>query len=396
MEHPRDRKVGLGFDDRYLQHNSGEYLIEYRDRHPFAEPVPHLSSPPVLGRAKHLIDLYGLSRLMSRIPTREAIEDELALYHTPAHIQRVREVGRSGGDTGTGAPIGPGGDVIARLAVGGVIEGIDAIFRGDVHHALCLVRPPGHHAMSDRGMGFCTFNNVVIGAKVAQAKHGANRVAILDWDVHHGNGTQDAFYTDPDVLFISIHQQDLFPPVGWGSLDQRGEGPGEGSTINIPLPPGSGNPTYLAAMQEIVLPAIRTFGPDLIMISAGQDASVMDPLGRMSLTTASYRAMTGMMRDIADEVCQSRLLIALEGGYSEIYAPYCTAAIAEGLVTGIGGFDPVREPYGSRAETMPAARGIGLDARAALDAALEAHAAHLGDPTVAPQPIESSSSTVPR
>jgi len=395
MEHPRDRKVGLGFDDRYLQHNAGEYLIGYRERFPFAEPVPHLSSPAILGRAKHLIDLHGLSRLMIPIGTREATDDELALYHTEGHIHKVREVGKQGGDTGVGAPIGPGGDVIARLAVGGVIEGVNAVFTGEVHHALCLVRPPGHHAMSDQGMGFCTFGNVAIAARYAQQAHGAKRVAILDWDVHHGNGTQDAFYEDPSVLFVSIHQQDLFPPVGWGSLDQIGEGAGEGTTINIPLPAGSGNPTYFAAMNEIVIPAIRAFGPDLILVSAGQDASVMDPLGRMSLTTAAYRVMTGLMRDLADEVCDSRLVIALEGGYSDIYAPYCTAAIAEGLVTGIGGFSPVTEPYGSRAETMPATRAIGLDARAALDAAREAHAAHLAD-APEPEPAVDESSAVPR
>ena len=396
MEYPRDRRIGLCFDDRYLQHNSGEFLIGYRDRYPYAEPVPHLSSPAILSRAKHLIDLHQLSRHMSRIDAREATDDELALYHTPEHIKKVREVGKNGGDTGVGAPIGPGGDVIARLAVGGMIEGVNAIFNGEVHHALCLVRPPGHHAMSDQGMGFCTFNNVVIGARVAQRDHGAQRVAILDWDVHHGNGTQDAFYEDPDVLFISIHQEDLFPPVGWGSLDQQGEGDGAGTTINIPMPPGCGNPTYFAALQEIVIPAIRNFGPDLIIISAGQDASVMDPLGRMSLTTASYRAMTGMMRELADDVCASRLLIALEGGYSEIYAPYCTAAIAEGLVTGVGGFDPVNEPYGARAETMPATRHIGLDARAAIDAARDAHAAHLANAPVEPEPAGEEGSTVPR
>ena len=396
MDHPRDRKVGLGFDDRYLQHNSGDFLIGYRDRYPYAEPVPHLSSPAILSRAKHLIDLHGLSRLMTPIGSREATDDELALYHTEGHIDKVREVGKHGGDTGIGAPIGPGGDVIARLAVGGVIEGVNAIFRGDVHHALCLVRPPGHHAMSDQGMGFCTFNNVVIGARVAQRDHGAKRIAILDWDVHHGNGTQDAFYEDPDVLFISLHQEDLFPPVGWGSLDQQGDGDGAGTTINVPLPPGSGNPTYLSAVREIVAPAIRSFAPDLIIISAGQDASVMDPLGRMSLTTAGYREMTGIMRDLADEVCQSRLLVALEGGYSEIYAPYCTAAIAEGLVTSIGGFDPVNEPYGSRAETMPATRKIGLDARAALDAAREAHATNLAGPASEPEPVNDNGMPVPR
>ncbi len=395
MEHPRDRNVGLVFDDRYLQHNSGEYLIEYRERHPFAEPVPHLSSPPVLGRAKHLIDLFGLSRLMTRIDVREATADELELCHTAGHVQRVREVGKHGGDTGVGAPIGPGGDVVARLAVGGVIAGVEAIFNGDVHHALCLVRPPGHHAMADQGMGFCTFNTVAVAAMVARRDHGARRIASLDWDVHHGNGTQDTFYETPDVLFISIHQQDLFPPVGWGSLDQQGEGAGQGATINIPLPPGCGNPTYLAAMHEIVAPAVRSFEPDLIIVSAGQDASVMDPLGRMSLTTAGYRAMTSLMREVADDVCASRLLIALEGGYSDIYAPYCTAAIAEGLVTGIGGFDPVPEPYGSRAETMPASRGVGLDARAALDAAVEAHADHLGGPT-RQEPAADESTVVPR
>lgn len=378
MQHPRDRQVGLCFDDRFLQHNSGEFLIGYRDRFPFADPVPHPSSPAILGRAKHLIDLHELSRHMSRIDAREATDEELGLYHTPRHIAKVRYVAKTGGDTGVGAPIGPGGDVIARLAVGGVIEGVNATFGGDVHHALCLVRPPGHHAMSDQGMGFCTFNNAVIGAHIARNVHGAKRIAILDWDVHHGNGTQDAFYEDSDVLFISIHQEDLFPPVGWGSLDQTGEGNGTGATINIPLPAGAGNPTYHATLDEIVIPAIRNFAPDLIMISAGQDASVMDPRGRMSLTTASYRSMTGTMRGLADDVCQGRLVIALEGGYSEVYAPYCTAAIAEGLVTGIGGFSPVDEPYGSRAETMPETRRIGLDARAAIDAARETHAAHLG------------------
>ena len=131
MEHPRDRKVGLVFDDRYLQHDSGEFLIEDRERHPFAEPIPHLSSPPILGRAKHLIDLYGMSRLMTRIATREATRDELETYHTAGHVQRVREVGKQGGDTGVGAPIGRGGDVIARLGAGGVIAGVEAIFSGE-------------------------------------------------------------------------------------------------------------------------------------------------------------------------------------------------------------------------------------------------------------------------
>ena len=201
---------------------------------------------------------------------------------------------------------------------------------------------------------------------------GAERVAIFDWDVHHGNGTQDAFYADPSTLFISAHQDNLFP-VGWGALDQVGEEAGEGTTINIPLPAGSGNPTYLAALDRIVIPAIREFQPDLILVSAGQDASVMDPLGRMSLTTAAYRTMTHRLRDLADEVCEGRLVIAQEGGYSEIYAPYCGAAIGEGLIDGLEDITPVEEPYGARAESMPASRTIGLDAEKALDDAVDAH-----------------------
>ncbi len=180
---------------------------------------------------------------------------------------------KTGGDTGSGAPMGIGGLRIARLSTGGVMAAVDAVMTGTVRQAYALVRPPGHHAMAHEGMGFCIFNNVVIAARHARAMHGVRRVAVVDWDVHHGNGTQSAFYEQPDELFVSLHQDSLYPN-GWGTVDQVGEGAGEGRTVNIPLPAGSGNATYRAAFERIVVPVIEEFAPELIFVSAGQDASV--------------------------------------------------------------------------------------------------------------------------
>jgi len=364
--------VGLIYDDRFLSHNSGLALIEDRDNYPFAEPIAHVSSPVLVGRAKQLMDLAGITVQMRRLPAYEAGDDELALYHTRDYIQRVGEIAKTGGDAGTGAPMGQGGDRVARLAAGAVIAAVDGVMSGEVRSAYALVRPPGHHALAGRGMGFCIFGNVAIAARHAQRAHGAAKILIVDWDVHHGNGTQDAFYADPTVLFISIHQEDLFP-VGSGALDQVGEGSGEGLTVNIPLPGGTGNKGYLAVFERLVLPIARSFVPDLVIISAGQDASVLDPLARMALTTSAYRTMTAMLLSVAAETCGGRVVVAQEGGYAPAYAPYCSAAIAESLVEPHPAITPVPEPYGLRAESLPSSRTIGLDAERAIEAARSVH-----------------------
>ena len=356
-------RAGLVFDDRYLWHNTGLTLIEDAEPYPFADPVPHWSSPALVGRAKQLIDLYGIGDRFARIAAYEADDEALLRCHTPEYLARVRKLDRTGGDSGEGAPMGQGGERIARLSAGGVMAAVDAVMTGAARYAYALVRPPGHHAMPDRGMGFCVFSNVSIAARHAQARYGIRKILILDWDVHHGNGTQTAFYDDPDVLFISLHQDDLYP-AGWGAADQIGERAGNGFTVNIPLPAGTGLAGYRSAFERIVLPAARQFAPELVIVSAGQDASVLDPLARMCLTTESYREMTRSMLAIAEEHSGGRLVIAQEGGYAPTYAPYCSASIAEVLA---GGPSVVPEVYGVRAERQPAAHRVGLDAEEALE-----------------------------
>jgi len=194
-----------------------------------------------------------------------------------------------------------------------------------------LVRPPGHHAERDKGLGFCLFANVPIAIMKARAAHKIGRIAIVDWDVHHGNGTQQAFYEDPDTLVISLHQDGLFPRNGRGSRAERGEGRGEGFNINAPLPPGCGTRAYLAAFERLVIPALHAFRPEMIVVCSGFDAAVLDPLGRMMVHSEGYRTMTRLLMEAAADLCDGRLAMSHEGGYSASYAPYCGLAVMEQL-----------------------------------------------------------------
>lgn len=365
--------VGLVYSGRYLQHNTNPYRLPLSGGPlPFVEQVDHPSNPRLVERTMKLLDMSDIGQHLQMISPYSAPEPTIALYHTQEYIERVAALSESGGgDAGQGAPVGVDSYAIALLAAGGAMAAVDTVIGGDMTRAFALVRPPGHHAMSDKGMGFCIFNNVAIAALHAQRTYGVERVMIFDWDVHHGNGTQDAFYNDPNVLFVSTHQDRLYPEE-FGHLDQIGTGEAAGRTVNIPLPAGSGDATYLAAVEEIIMPIAREFKPELILVSAGQDASASDPLGRMCVTAEGYRRMTQAMMILADELCEGRLAIIQEGGYSETYAPYCTLAILEALTEYRSNLEePVNQ---ARADRWPQSQTIGLDARAALDAAKQRYA----------------------
>jgi acetoin utilization deacetylase AcuC-like enzyme len=203
---------------------------------------------------------------------------------------------------------------VALLAVGSSLAAIDAVASGILQNAFCAVRPPGHHATKKQPMGFCLFNNTAIAARYAQEHHGIGRIAIIDWDVHHGNGTQEIFYDDPSVLFISLHQYPFFP--GTGSRAERGEGKGEGFTLNLPMRAGTEEPEYVEAFQKEILPMLDMFRPELILISAGFDAHREDPLGNINLSEESFKKMTLMTMESADKHCHGKIVSILEGGYN--------------------------------------------------------------------------------
>ena len=207
----------------------------------------------------------------------------------------------------------PASEAVARLAAGAGIRAVDAVTSGEADRVFCIVRPPGHHAESDRGMGFCIYNNAAVAARYAQSRYGAERVAILDWDVHHGNGTQEIFEHDPSVYYLSIHQSPLYPFTG--AAGERGTGAGEGYTLNVPVSGGSGDEVFLDVLSRRIIPAMKDFQPDLFILSAGFDAHVDDPLSGTLVTDAGFQTMTRLVLDFAEDTCGGRMVSMLEGGY---------------------------------------------------------------------------------
>ena len=282
-----DAVVALGLDRFYERHVPGGDHPECPERYEVVTAV---------------LAAAGLVDRMPRLAMRSATEEELLLCHTPAYLKQVaQDVARGARDLSTGdTAICPKSRDVALAAVGSVLNAVDTVMNGDgVRRAFCAVRPPGHHATPDRGMGFCVYNNVAIAARYAQRKYRCDRVLIVDWDVHHGNGTQDIFYADGSVLFFSTHQHPWYP--GTGLAIETGEGKGAGKTLNCPLPAGSGGEEILGAFRDRLLPAARAFKPDLVLVSAGFDSRAGDPLGRFRLSDADFAELTRIMLEIAGD-----------------------------------------------------------------------------------------------
>ena len=293
-------RTGFVYDEIYLHHKTGSWHPEKPER-----------LTAIVARLKE----SGLYGQLAPITPAPAPLEWITAIHSPEYVERVRKTCQGGGglmDTGD-TPVSEESYDAALRAAGGVMAAVDAVMAGKVRNAFCAVRPPGHHALRAKAMGFCIFNNVAIGARYAQKKHNLPKILIVDWDVHHGNGTQDAFYDDGTILQFDIHRHPFYP--GSGTADEKGRGKGLGFKINVPVPAGSGDAVYRKALEEQLKGPALAFKPDFVFISAGFDAAAGDPLGAMKVTPEGYAAMTRIVRQIADSSCQGRIVAVLEGGY---------------------------------------------------------------------------------
>jgi acetoin utilization deacetylase AcuC-like enzyme len=326
-------RTAFYFDEQCLWHSAGLHALTLPVGGWVQPPAAagHAESPETKRRLKSLMDVSGLTRQLQVRSAPPASDDDLLRVHGAGYLVRFKALSDAGGgELGPHAPIGRGSYEIAKLSAGLALAAVDAVLAGEVDNAYALSRPPGHHCLPDQAMGFCFLSNIAVAVEAAKAKYGIERVAILDWDVHHGNGTQAIYYQRPDVLTISLHQNGCFPP-GYSGAEDRGAGEGEGANFNVPLLPGGGHDAYLYAMERIVVPALERFAPELIVVACGYDANAVDPLARMLAHSDTFRAMTRRVRAVAERHAGGRLVLVHEGGYSEAYVPFCGLAVLEEL-----------------------------------------------------------------
>jgi acetoin utilization deacetylase AcuC-like enzyme len=288
-------RTGIVYHPDYLKHDTGHHP-ERKER--------------LLSIISHLKET-GMIEKLELIKPRSASLEEIRYIHSQEYIEKARRYSRLEMNLDSDTVLCKDSYDVALLAAGGAITAVDSVL-DTLNSSFALVRPPGHHAMPGRGMGFCIFNNIAIAARHAQ-KNGKKRVLIVDWDVHHGNGTQAAFYDDPSVLYFSTHEYPHYPGTGW--LDETGTGQGQGFNINVPLPAGTDDSGFIAAFDEILVPAAREFHPEIVLISAGQDACIEDGLADMKMSLKGFSALASIVRSIANESCIGKVAAVLEGGY---------------------------------------------------------------------------------
>lgn len=339
MKHSPTKKTGFVWHEIYMWHDTGTFCGTEKPN-ASVQPALHYESPEPKRRIRNLLEVSGLLQHLTTIEATEVTREDLTRVHSEDYIRKIEAMRGIGGTIDSETPLGIASVDIAEKAVGGAIAATTAVMEGTVDNAYALLRPPGHHAEPNQGSGFCIFSNAAIAGAYALDKLGAARIAFVDWDVHHGNGTEACFIDNPDALTISMHQADWFPRER-GLVTDVGTKAGEGKNINIPLMPGCGHGAYLYAFERIVLPALRTYQPDIIFVPCGFDASIEDPLGRMMLFEDSYREMTQCLMTVADEICSGRLVFTHEGGYNGNTTPFLGVAVIETLT---GGSTGIRSP----------------------------------------------------
>ena len=310
-------RTGILRHDAFLNHSAAGY---------------HPEQPQRLSAIYRELDDRNLMRQCVSVSTREATREEILRVHTPPYLEKLEKLlPGSRGHLDLDTFFSPGTWKASLLAAGGTIKLVSALVDGDLDNGAAFVRPPGHHATPERSMGFCILNNIALAAQAALHR-GVERVAIIDWDLHHGNGTQDAFYDNDKVLYLSTHMFPFFP--GTGHYTEIGEGKGTGFNVNLPMPPRSGMAEFSAAFRRILLPILRQFHPQLLLVSCGFDAHVSDPIGALKLETEDFRRLNGWVMEAAEELCDRRLALVLEGGYDLRSLGDVSACLVEDLLQG--------------------------------------------------------------
>jgi acetoin utilization deacetylase AcuC-like enzyme len=346
--------LGYAFSARLLAHDPPPASLEIAGR-PFTLGTANVAAAALTAQAHELVERSRLP--LERIEPGPAPEEALLAVHTAAYLERLQAACAGGPWDAEHAPVTPATWDVARLTVGGMLAAVDAVLDGRLERALNHARPAGHHAEPDRAIASTYLNAVACAAEHAR-RRGAERVAIVDWDVHVGNGAERIFWDRPDVLAVSLHQRDWYPAHA-GALAATGGPRAEGGTVNVPLPAATTDAGYLLAFDAIVAPVLRAFRPDLILVAAGQDASVLDPTGRMLVSAGGFRALAERIGLLAEELCDGRLAVTTEGGYSPLYNPFCLLAVLEGLAgeeSGIG--DPWFDDPTVRAARAPAGEPV--------------------------------------